>query len=322
MKLLFLFFLTISFFSIGEIDTLNDITHEFQPNIIIENNIPLQPISDSNILDKLIPLFGVIIGFLLVISKDYFSRKRLVNNEGQGWIEVFVGLENPLKKQIEEIDFFLKNNPVDTKEFTDFLFYDSLNCDDFAEYDKKNLTPYLKKSKKLKNREAIKLSSDLKGYVRIIKSNYIKIPSFFVLLTDNTTPHFQEFTEGLIAFKKVNAAYVDEIIFSGITVDSKQVNLANKITELTKQEISPSITSGLPLNPFKLSKDFIRPLIQLSFDDRHHPKIVKLIELLSQCDHAVVAISKERKYLRKKLEKVKNSLDENLVNVTKLINKL
>jgi len=268
----------------------------------------------------LIPLFGVIIGFLLVISKDYFSRKRLVNSEGQGWTEVFVGLENPLKKQIEEIDSFLKNNPVDTKEFTDFLFYDSLNCDEFDEYDKKNLTPYLKKTKKLKNNEAVKLASDLKGYVRTIKSNYIKLPSFFALLTDNTKPHFQIFSKTLSAFRKTTSAYVDEVK-NDSNATSNQTKLADNIIELSMKEIVSS-TIDNPIDPFELSKNFIRPLIQLSFEDRHHPKIIELIELLSQCDHAVVAISMERKYLRKKLEKVKSSLEDNLVNVTTLINKL
>lgn len=321
-----LIFLTIlvslNFFSFGGVDSLNHSQNYSLPIIKIENHIPNLKESKSaySVIEKLIPLFGVLIGFALGILKEYFSKRREIFSNGQGWIETFIQIEDPLKNQIKEIERFLEDNPENTYELTDFTLFEALEGKQFEEYDHKHLTSFLKRKKKINKKEAIKLAGKLKAISRVIQSSQQKLSSFFPLLTDNTAPHFQELTKSLSAFRKTIAEYVDEILNSNSTFDQK--TLANEIMKMVDNEFKQSITDNVPLNYFKFSENFIRAFFDLSFQDRFHAKMKESIALLSQSDHSIMAIKMERRYLRIKLGKVKDSFEKNLNQVSNLIEKI
>lgn len=306
------------FFSFSETDSII----QLQPVINIENNIPDPKPTESvySVIEKAIPLLGVLLGFILGILKEYFTRRREVATNGRGWTESFIQLEDPLKKQIREIEEFLENNPEDTYELTDFSLFEALEGYDFEEFNQSFLTSFLKRKKKMKKNEAIKLAGKLKANTRVIKSNFLKLSSFFTLLTENTAPHFQEFSNSLVAFRKIMAEYIDEISQSSSSVEQKTI--ADKIVAMSNSEIQPSIKDNTPLNVFRFSERFIRPFFELAYDDRYHPKMKQMVELLSQCDHSIMALKMERRYLRIKLGKVKASFDNNLEQVTELIEKI
>lgn len=310
-------FLAISF-AFGETDSLR----QLQPVINIENNLPASKTTESvySVIEKSIPLLGVLLGFILGILKEYFTRRREITTNGQGWTESFIQLEDPLKKQILEIEEFLKKNQEDSYELTDFSLLEALEGNDFEEFNQSFLTSFIKRKKKMKKNEAIKLAGKLKANTRVIKSNFLKLSSFFTLLTENTSPHFQEFSNSLIAFRKLMAEYIDEISQSNSS--EVQKNIADKIVEMSNTEIQPSIKNNTPLDVFRFSKKFIRPFFELAYEDRYHPKMKQMVELMSQCDHSIMAIKMERRYLRIKLGKVKISFEKNLEQVTELIEKI
>ncbi len=311
-------FLTIEFLSFGSVDSLS--TH--QPYIQIDNYIPNSKNSNlvSNVIEKLYPLFGVLLGFILGMAKEYFSKRSIIEENGHGWTECFIQIEDPLIKQIKEIEHFIEKNPEDVYEISDFSFFEALEGTSFEEYDQRYLTSFLMKKYQMKRKDAIKLSGKLKSIIRILKSNHQNLTSFFTLLTENTSPHFQEFGTSFAAYRKVISEYIDEIISSDSSPEQRRI--AEKIMNLSDIEIKPSIRENIPLNLFRVSNNFIRPFFEIAFDDRNHPKLKKAIDLLSQCDHSIMAIKLERRYFLVKLEKVKKSLEKNLIQISELIEKL
>lgn len=296
----------------------NDLVSDSSQNssqIVIQNNIPE---GGTDYLSAIIPLFTLILGFILNKWYERWTTTKKSKEIGAQWIEHFIQLKEPLKKQIEKLTEFIPLNDENHFEITDPYLNIRLNCNEFSSLDEKGLIDYLNNGKnKLDYRQSIILTGQLKDIVKLIEHNSSSYKAHIKIMTDEVSRHISMINPVLNEFKILVAEYWDYANAEYIEEDPRMVE-AIKMHDLMREHILPNLDSG-EFDLFKLSDDFIKPFFTATFIDRENPRIENINRLLNSIDMHIKAIKMEKKYFRIKLEKVLKSYREQLKSVDEML---
>lgn len=285
-------------------------------NVSINNIIPE---NSTSIIEIILPLIGVILGFLLSQSKDYIVNYIKDIKQGKEWVENFVQLIEPLKSQIKEMEFFL--NKDETEIFKKFELKESLSCTDFETLKPESLVKYLNKKSNLNYKDAVNTSKRMKAAIRIIKHNYEELVRAFENLKADSIPHNEEFFKNFHEFRMKIADYIDDID-SSVNSNKTQKELIINITNLINSEITKHVLNNTPINPNNISKSFVRPFFELSYQDRNHPLMKESIMLLSKVSQSIENNKSEARHFKFNLKNIKESFESNLSELTEITKKI
>lgn len=278
------------------------------PQIVIQNNIPE---SGPDYLSAIIPIFTLILGFVLNKWYERWTKTKKSKEIGAQWLEHFIQLKEPLKKQIEKLTEFIPLNDENHWEITDPYLNIRLNCNEFSSLDDKCLIVYLNSGKnKLDYRQSIILAGQLKDIIKLIEHNSTSYKGHFKIMSDEVSSHISMVNPVLNEFKILVAEYWD-YANAEYTHEDPRILEATKMRNLMEEYILPYLDSG-EFDLFKLSNDFIKPFFATTFVDRDNPRIENINRLLNSIDMHIKAIKMEKKYFRIKLEKVLKSYQEQL----------
>lgn len=237
---------------------------------------------------------------------------------GAEWIEHFIQLKEPLKKQIEKLTEYIPLNDENHFDITDPYLNIRLNCNEFSSLDEKGLIDYLNSGKnKLDYRQSIILTGQLKDIVKLIEHNSSLYKSHIKIMSDEVSSHISMVNPVLNEFKILVAEYWDYANAEFTEEDPRMVE-AKKMDDLMREHILPNLDSGefdlFKLSDALLSHFSLRPLLI-----EKNPRLENINRLLNSIDMHIKAIKMEKKYFRIKLEKVLKSYKEQLNSVNEIL---
>ena len=280
------------------------------PNIEITNVLPK---SSENILDKLIPLISLLIGFFLGKLYEAYEKRKSMVRKGKEWIENFIQLEDSLVTQVDNISTFLSKNPQNQFKISDPNFEISLNCSVFDALDENSLVPYLEKKRKMKYKEAVKTAGKLKNTVAILKNNSSEYKQVFSDLQVGSGLAHEGFKKSFNAYRKHEANYILELSNLPNPTEVQQ-KVAQKVMELSSEHVKPH-SDSFTLDPFKLSEEFMRPYFSNAVHDIDNPNLSKATDSLSEADQFIQDLIAERRAMRSKVGKFQKSYERCLKSV-------
>lgn len=308
--LYFLFHLIDSTDVSGLVNSSNKVAIE---SVTIENIIPS---NSSSVIDYLMPIVSLLLGFFLGKVYDSIDSRIKLKNEGKLWFETFLQLGEPLKKQVINISKFIESSNLDSHKLDTPEFQMPLNCLAFDSLNEKAIIPFCQKKRKISYKKAIKIAGQSKNTVGLIKQYSSKYSDSFIKYTDKSSVIFKVFSEEFKVFRKYMGDYVDKIERLDNSTTTQQ-DVAYKLSLLHNEYIGKAIHTDEPINIYVISKGLFTKVLEVVHPDRYHPDVIKLIESLTICDQAVMDIKMERRYLFEYLslikagfERAKNSIEQ------------
>jgi len=141
---------------------------------------------NTEIINLLLPVFTLILGFLLNVFFNLFSERKKIMKEGVRWINELFYLKEPLKNQKQSIKDFLDQFRNEGLIIPNLYINENLNCEIFKSLDKSNFLKYLEKNNK-NYQDVIKFSNEVHAFLSTL--NYIlnEIKSSFLDFRKSTT---------------------------------------------------------------------------------------------------------------------------------------
>ena len=302
-------------------DSLNEISlrnHQSEinvPQIVIQNNIPE---TQTDYLSAIISIISLILGFVLNKWYDNYINKKKLKEIGTQWVEHFIQLKEPLKKQIEKLTEYIPLNDENHFEITDPYFNIRLDCNEFSLFDSKGLIHHLNNGKnKLDYKNSVVFAGQIKDVIKLIEHNSKYYKDQIKIMTNEISSQITLINPLLNEFKILVVQYWD---YANVeyTEEDQRMKEAKKINHLMIDHILPNLESG-EFDLFKLTDDFIKPFFIATYVDRDNSRIENINRLLNSIDMNIKKIKMEKKYFRMNLEKILNNYQEQLNSVSDIL---
>ena len=262
------------------------------------------------------PIITLLLGILLNRFIEYKFNNTKIKKSGKRWLSELRVLNNPIENQIKNItEFLLIHCDKEKYTFPSPQLITTLDCEIFGTLDKSELVEYFEKIKKNKFQEAVENSSEINGFLTILKSTYTNYRLIFEEYKINSSKHIANINKNLQSFMQEFAFY-GVLLEQELGIDPITDLRYKPIFDLMESEIAPYIENS-NYDIYELNDNFFKPLTVILSNLRLDNRTLPMIENCRNCIIEVKAIKMEKQYLetnfmnfQKSYTKSKNWLPE------------
>jgi len=271
-------------------------------------------------LKYLLPILTLLLGIGINKFLDKQLNKKKINKSGERWIAELRSLKEPLIKQVQSLQEFLKEHEKEEFKIPRLEIYSSLNGDIFKSLDKNELIQFIENNnKKLKFTEIVKISNKIHGYTSILIHLSETLKEKFNKFLSGVSLHTTSLSKNLQSFLR---AFADFGVYIERQTENPMLDARYKpIAELYKEHITPYLNEG-DYNVFVLDKDFFMPIIDILSHQRFDESIKPLTRATTSCLDDIKGIRFEKKYMTDNVKTILEHYNEQIENLDKIINKI
>lgn len=308
-----------------EVQSKTDTVVSLKDSIILKKNsiattkIYLEsPKQETDYFKYIFPIITLLLGIGVNKLIDYRNDNKKIKKSGKRWLAELRVLKNPIDKQIENItEFLTEHNNEENYTFPRPQLVTTLDCEVFGTLDKSELVEYLEKIKKNKFTEAVENSSEINGFISILKSTYDNFKRVFEEYKQNTSNHTTNVSRNLQSFMKEFGNY-SVFLEQELGRDPIDDPRYRPILDLMDSQIKPYLENN-KYDLYKLERDFFRPLIVVLSHLRHDERIYAMLEHARNCVTEIKAIRMEKHYLDINFRNFQDSYKENKKSLPKIL---
>lgn len=272
---------------------------------------------NSDNFKYIFPIITLLLGIALNKSIDYLNKRKKTKKTGKRWLAELRILNDPIEKQIINIDSFLANQNNGFFAIHSPSLFTTLDCDVFNSLDKTELIEYLEYFKKNKDEIAIKHSNMINGFITVLKNHNENYRIQFDLFKNNVNAITDNLSKNLIILQREFVTYGIELE-KELNSDPINNHRYKPIYDLFKSEILPYLQDG-KYDVFKLENSFYIPLIKILSELRLDLKTQKMMEYAKNCVNDIKAIKMEHYYLTENFNTLKERYTESKNELPKII---
>lgn len=275
---------------------------------------------NSDNFKYIFPIITLLLGIGLNKSIDYLNKRKKTKKTGKRWLAELRILNEPIEKQIINIDSFLAIQNNGFFAIHSPSLFTILDCEVFNSLDKTELVEYLEYFKKNKDEIAIKHSNKINGFITVLKNHNENYKIQFELFKNNVNTITDSLSKNLITLQREFVTYGIELE-KELNSDPINNQRYKPIYDLFKSEILPYLQDG-NYDIFKLENSFFVPLIKIFSELRLDSKTQKMMEYAKNCVNDIKAIKMEQYYLTENFNALKERYTESkneLPNIIKLL---
>jgi hypothetical protein len=267
------------------------------------------PAEKTDYFKYIFPFVTLLLGIGVNRLIDYRNDSKKIKKSGKRWLSELRVLKNPIEKQIANIETFLvEHNNKERYTFPRPELVTTLDCEVFSSLDKSEIVEYLEKYKKNSFQEAVENSSEINGFVAILKSTYENFKRIFEEYKQNISTHTISVSRNLQGLMKefgIYSVHLEQEIGKDPIDDARY----RPILDLMNIEIAPFLENN-NYDIYKLEKDFFKPLVVILSRLRQDQRIYPMLDHARNCITEIKAIQMEKYYLDINFRNLKDSYNE------------
>ena len=276
------------------------------------------PIEQTDYFKYIFPVLTLLLGIGINKLLDLINENKKIKKSGKRWLSELRVLKNPIEKQIQNIDTFLdEHNNQDKYTFPRPELVITLDCNIFTSLDKTELVKFLENNKKNSFQEAVDNSSQINGFIAILKSTYENFRRIFEEYKQNVSTHTTNVSKNLQGLLK-------EFSYYGLHLEKELNNdpiddvRYKPILDLFDAEIAPYLENN-NYDIYKLERDFFKQLLPILSNLRHDERVFPMLEHVRNCISEIKAIKMEKYYLDINFRNFRDSYAENKISLPNVI---
>ena len=239
----------------------------------------------DKILEYLFPIFMLLLGVVIDRCLLKINEKERIEKNGELWLIEINALKGSLKKQINSLSDFIKAYCDKDNEFNipSIPKYESLKCDIFTSFSKKDLYDYLSiKNKK----ESVQIFHKINSIISTTKDTYEQMLQCLNKSMESMSKQIEAFDLSLQNYR--NELMLNESYSNCFKEDY------NKLLVLLNSEVLERIPE---INIFELQKSFIDK--SLTIINKHDKEqCSNLLLALFEMQNIIRALKNEKLYLK------------------------
>lgn len=239
----------------------------------------------DKILEYLFPIFMLLLGVIIDRCLLKINEKERIEKNGELWLIEIKALKGSLEKQISSLSEFIKTYCDKENEFDipSIPKYESLKCDIFSSFSKKDLYDFLCiKNKK----ESVQIFHKINSIISTTKDTYEQQIQYFNRSMESMSVQIDSFDINL-------QNYSNELLLNESYANSLKDDYRTLMALLNSE-----VLEKMPkINIFELQKSFIeKSLIILNKYDKK--LYSKLLMILMECQGNIQALKNEKHYCK------------------------
>lgn len=286
----------------------------------IEEQYYILGIKADDFFKYIFPIFTLILGIVINKWLDRRSERKKIKKAGERWKLELLGLEKPIKSQIDSINNFIDSQSEMRFETPILSLNPHLSCEIFSSLDKTELLQYLNKIKKRDYNLAVKEVNEVNSFLIVLKYNHEQTKKRFYEFINGTSTNVTKLTEGLQSFMEAFNTYGAEI--QSENINNQRISQGYvQLFELVQNEVYPYMQDG-NYNPYILNNNFCFPALSILANMRSDRRTFEMSKSIRECLNSIKGIRMERNYLVQNFENLNNNFSNNLDELPKLHKKL
>lgn len=239
----------------------------------------------DKILEYLFPIFMLLLGVIIDRCLLKINEKERIEKNGELWLIEIKALKGSLEKQISSLSEFIKTYCDKENEFDipSIPKYESLKCDIFSSFSKKDLYDFLCiKNKK----ESVQIFHKINSIISTTKDTYEQQIQYFNRSMESMSVQIDSFDINLQNYR--NELLLNESYANSLKDDYRTLMAL----------LSSEVLEKMPkINIFELQKSFIEE--SLTIINKHNKEqCSNLLEILLEMQKIIQALKNEKYYLK------------------------